>query len=88
MDEKISQLDVVNVKLVRVDRLVYSEMYSHALQNKQFQKMASIIDNLEATVSEAHKTKGWQWTASQPLWTTWSLEKFGSVICRCLIINL
>ena len=38
--------------------------------------MNSLIENLEGVLVEAHKTKGWQF-AIEPLWVTWSLEKFG-----------
>ncbi|TFK54824.1 hypothetical protein OE88DRAFT_1674122 [Heliocybe sulcata] len=43
---------------------------------KQFQRMNSIIDNLESLLADAHKVRGWQWVSEEPLWTTWSLEKF------------
>ncbi|OBZ75739.1 hypothetical protein A0H81_04462 [Grifola frondosa] len=46
---------------------------------KQFQKMNGIIENLENVLYEAHKTKGWQWV-QEPLWVTWSLERFVSSI--------
>ena len=36
------------------------------------------MDSLEALVSEAHKAKGWAWVQSEPLWCTWTLEKFGT----------
>lgn len=35
-----------------------------------------IIRNLEALLHEVHKTKGWKFV-EEPLWVTWSLEKFG-----------
>ncbi|CAA7267930.1 unnamed protein product [Cyclocybe aegerita] len=43
---------------------------------KQFQRMNNIIDNLESLLVEAHKAKGCEWVQEEPLWTTWSLEKF------------
>lgn len=43
---------------------------------KQFQKMNSVIDNMEQVLYEAHKAKGWQWVHEHPLWVTWSLETF------------
>ncbi|KIK06624.1 hypothetical protein K443DRAFT_129889 [Laccaria amethystina LaAM-08-1] len=43
---------------------------------KQFRKMNSTIDNLEAVLYEAHKAKGWEWVQTEPLWVTWPLEKF------------
>ena len=38
--------------------------------------MNSLVDSLEAVLAEAHKMKGWQFV-QDPLWVTWSLEKFG-----------
>lgn len=46
-------------------------------KQKQFRRMNSVIDNMEAVLIEAHKAKGWQWVHEEPLWVTWSLEKFG-----------
>jgi len=46
-------------------------------QEKQFQKMASIVESLEALLFDAVKAKGWMWVNEEPLWTTWSLERFG-----------
>ncbi|KAI0781080.1 hypothetical protein BD413DRAFT_600524 [Trametes elegans] len=40
-----------------------------------FQKMIKIIRNLEVLLYEVHKTKGWRFV-EEPLWVTWSLEKF------------
>ncbi|KAH9842852.1 uncharacterized protein C8Q71DRAFT_224381 [Rhodofomes roseus] len=46
---------------------------------KQFQRMNIIIDNLEGVLVEAHKTKGWRFV-QEPLWVSWSLEKFVTAI--------
>lgn len=51
------------------------------LQKKQFQKLNSLVETLESILVEAHKTKGWQWVCEEPLWVTWSLEKFGASYC-------
>jgi hypothetical protein len=32
---------------------------------------------MEFLLFEAHKIKGWKWVQEEPLWMTWSLEKFG-----------
>jgi hypothetical protein len=42
--------------------------------------MNSIIDGMEALLADAHKAKGWQWVYSEPMWTTWPMEKFGASI--------
>lgn len=38
--------------------------------------MNAIIDSLEGLLFEAHKVKGWQFV-QEPLWLSWSLERFG-----------
>ncbi|KAE9394987.1 hypothetical protein BT96DRAFT_966813 [Gymnopus androsaceus JB14] len=71
-------------------KLEYMEKRINELDNvllklqKQFRKMNAIVENLEALVVEAHKNKGWQWVEQEPLWTTWSLEKFASSIPEIL----
>lgn len=40
--------------------------------------MGAVVDNLEALYHEAQKTKGPKWCKEEPLWLSWSLEKFGS----------
>jgi hypothetical protein len=40
--------------------------------------MNSIIDGMEALLADAHKAKGWHWVCSEPMWTTWPMEKFGA----------
>ena|SRR6266850_1767153 len=39
--------------------------------------MNSIVDGMEALLADAHKAKGWHWVCSEPMWTTWPMEKFG-----------
>ena len=39
--------------------------------------MNSLVESLEALLYDAHRTKGWHFV-QEPLWVTWSLEKFGS----------
>ncbi|KZT69039.1 hypothetical protein DAEQUDRAFT_691597 [Daedalea quercina L-15889] len=50
---------------------------------KQFQKMNAIVDNLESVLYEAHKMKGWQFV-QEPLWLSWSLERFVTTIADIL----
>jgi len=54
-----------------------SQFTSWTEQERQFRKMCSVIENLEALVIDAHKNKGPTWVQQEPLWVTWSLEKFG-----------
>lgn len=42
--------------------------------------MNTIVDGMEALLADAHKTKGWHWVYSEPMWTTWPMEKFGASI--------
>lgn len=46
-------------------------------QRKAFGRMNSVVSGLESLLFEADKAKGWKWVHDEPLWTTWSLEKFG-----------
>jgi len=46
---------------------------------KQFQRLNTQVETLENLFYETHKTKGWH-AVQQPLWTTWSLEKFASSV--------
>lgn len=41
--------------------------------------MNAVVDSLEALIAEAQKAKGWEWVCQEPLWVTWSLEKFGMI---------
>ncbi|KAJ7756870.1 hypothetical protein DFH07DRAFT_476098 [Mycena maculata] len=52
---------------------------------KQFRRMNAVIDGMEALLIDAHKTKGWHWVSEEPLWVTWSLEKFVSSVPDLLI---
>lgn len=39
--------------------------------------MNTIMDSLDEVFFEACKMKGFAWVHEEPLWCTWSLEKFG-----------
>jgi hypothetical protein len=52
------------------------------IQRKQFRRINTILDNMESLLFEAHKTKGWHWAQKEPLWVTWSMEKFGRPLCQ------
>jgi hypothetical protein len=58
------------LKLTSIQTLVYKQ--------KQFRKMVAVVDNLEVILIQAYNIKGWKWVHEQPLWLTWSLEKFGT----------
>ncbi|KAI0047959.1 hypothetical protein FA95DRAFT_1558488 [Auriscalpium vulgare] len=71
------KLEYMEERIVDLD-IVVSKL------KKQFQKMTLLIENLEVALADAHKAKGWAWVQSEPLWTTWSLEKFVSSIASIL----
>jgi hypothetical protein len=47
--------------------------------------MNSIVDGMEALLTDAHKAKGWHWVCSEPMWTTWPMEKFGVSITSTIV---
>ncbi|KDQ60629.1 hypothetical protein JAAARDRAFT_123903 [Jaapia argillacea MUCL 33604] len=51
---------------------------------KQFQRMNTLVDTMESILYEAQKAKGWRWAQEEPLWTTWTLEKFVSTLPQIL----
>ncbi|KAF5330371.1 hypothetical protein D9619_005872 [Psilocybe cf. subviscida] len=65
----IPKLVVMDACIVRLDAVI-------AKLRKQFLRMNNVIENLELVLVDAHKVKGWQWVQQEPLWVTWSLEKF------------
>ena len=56
-----------------------SHLLTTSMQEKLFLKMTKIIRSLEQLLYEVHKTKGWKFI-EEPLWVTWSLEKFGKFV--------
>ncbi|KAF8630381.1 hypothetical protein AX15_002940 [Amanita polypyramis BW_CC] len=69
---------VVGPKLVLIEKHI-SELDAilEKLQ-KLFNRMNTVIDIMEALLIDAQKTKGWKWVDEEPMWLTWSLEKFVS----------
>lgn len=49
-------------------------------QKSLLERLNSVVDKMELVLFEAHRMKGWQWVAEEPLWTSWSLHKFGTVV--------
>jgi hypothetical protein len=78
MEKRIAELDVVVMKLVSCVHFLLTSVQTFVCKQKQFRKMAAVVDDLEAVLIEAHNVKGWKWVHEQPLWITWSLEKFGT----------
>ncbi|KAH9484167.1 hypothetical protein JR316_0003647 [Psilocybe cubensis] len=67
---------LVGPKLIIMDECIARLDAVLAKLQKQFQRMNSIIENLELVLIDAHKVKGWQWVQETPLWVTWPLEAF------------
>ncbi|KAF8213717.1 hypothetical protein K438DRAFT_1565385 [Mycena galopus ATCC 62051] len=71
---------LVGPKLTVMDKRIAELDAVTAKLRKQFRRMNTVIDGLDALLIEAHKTKGWAWVSEEPLWVTWPLEKFVSSI--------
>ncbi|KAJ7168170.1 hypothetical protein C8R43DRAFT_140289 [Mycena crocata] len=76
---------LVGPKLALMEKRIAELDVVTAKLQKQFRRMNSVIDGMEALLIEAHKAKGWQWASQEPLWVTWSLEKFVTSIPSLLI---
>ncbi|KAI0797853.1 hypothetical protein C8Q75DRAFT_801766 [Abortiporus biennis] len=70
------KLDLMEKRIAELDLVIIK-------LRKQFQKMNSLVENLESVVYDAHKQKGWQFV-QEPLWITWSLEKFATEVPQIL----
>ncbi|TCD61416.1 hypothetical protein EIP91_008450 [Steccherinum ochraceum] len=74
---------IVQPKLAVADKCI-AELDKVILKlQKQFQKMNTLVEQLETLFYEIHKIKGWQ-SVQEPLWATWSLEKFASSVSDIL----
>ncbi|KAF8919670.1 hypothetical protein CPB85DRAFT_820811 [Mucidula mucida] len=71
---------IVGPKLIIMDKRILELDSVLSKLQKQFRKMNSVIDAMEALVADAHRNKGWHWVQNEALWVTWSLEKFVSFI--------
>ncbi|KAJ8469071.1 hypothetical protein ONZ45_g17017 [Pleurotus djamor] len=67
---------LVGEKLAFMEKKI-SELDAIVLKlDKIFKRMGAVVDSLESLYFEAVKARGCQWVAREPLWVTWSLEKF------------
>ncbi|KAF8350860.1 hypothetical protein F5887DRAFT_876109 [Amanita rubescens] len=71
------KLALIEKHLSELDALIWA-------QQKMFRRMNTVIDNMEALLIEAQKTKGWKWVDEEPMWLTWSLEKFVTELASIL----
>jgi len=70
---------VVQPKLAIAEKRIAELDQVIAKLQKQFNRMNMLVDQLENLFHETHKTKGLQ-VVQEPLWATWSLEKFASSV--------
>lgn len=80
MDKQIRDLDGVLAKLVCLRpfnplRTLPSDPVN---QRNLLERLNLGVDKMELVLSEAHRAKGWQWVEEEPLWTSWSLNRFGA----------
>ncbi|KAG8931283.1 hypothetical protein FRC02_002957 [Tulasnella sp. 418] len=71
---------IVTPKLFLMDERVEELNDVVTKLKKQFTKLSLLVENVEALLVEACRTKGWKWVSEEPLWTTWPLERFVSVL--------
>ncbi|KAI0035757.1 hypothetical protein K488DRAFT_42740 [Vararia minispora EC-137] len=75
---------IVGPKLAYMDERIHEIDAIVAKLRKQFAKMAAVVEGLDTLIAEAHKAKGWEWVHGEPLWVTWTLEKFVTSIGEIL----
>ncbi|KAF8644159.1 hypothetical protein AX16_008686 [Volvariella volvacea WC 439] len=75
--DRLPRTHIVGPKITIMEKCIAELDNVVTKLKKQFVKLNAIIDSMEAVLIEAHKMKGWQWVQKEPLWTSWSLEKFG-----------
>ncbi|CAK5279716.1 unnamed protein product [Mycena citricolor] len=87
MELRLVELNVVLKKLARSLRISSATIGTYAgfVQRAIFRRMCATIDGLDALLIEAHRTKGAQWTTQEPLWVTWSVDRFVSTLPNVLI---
>ncbi|KAF9262178.1 hypothetical protein L218DRAFT_960578 [Marasmius fiardii PR-910] len=83
--DRLPRSHIVTPKLDVMEKRILDLENTISKLQKQFRKMFTVIENFEALVIEAHKNKGCQWVEKEPLWTTWSLDRFASRIPDILI---
>ncbi|KAG9007118.1 hypothetical protein FRB90_009528 [Tulasnella sp. 427] len=72
------RLRLVTPKLAIMDARI-KELDGVVLRlQRQFKKMTTLVDSVDALIVDAYKTKGWSWVSEEPLWLTWTFERFAS----------
>ncbi|KAF5372957.1 hypothetical protein D9758_001689 [Tetrapyrgos nigripes] len=82
---RLPRSHVVGQKLEAMEKRV-AELDAVIMKlERQFRKICAVVENLEALVIDAHKNKGASWVQKEPLWVTWSLEKFATSVSEILV---
>lgn len=81
MDAKVQELDTILSKLVR--SLVYALHLLKDIKSSQLNKTNVVVENVEVLINEAHRSKGWTWIKTVPLWSTWPMEH----LCKLLPLS-
>ncbi|EIW85391.1 hypothetical protein CONPUDRAFT_87845 [Coniophora puteana RWD-64-598 SS2] len=76
---------LVEPKLATMDKCIEQLDAVLVKLRRQFRRMSAVIDAMESILFEAHATKGPQWCKEQPLWISWSLEKFVTSVSDILL---
>ncbi|KAH6918755.1 hypothetical protein BKA70DRAFT_1457881 [Coprinopsis sp. MPI-PUGE-AT-0042] len=85
LPNRLPKTYVVGPKLEAMEQSIESLDAVILKLEKLFRRMNTVMDNLDALVIEAHKVKGYQWVHEEPLWISWSLEKFATSIPEILV---
>ncbi|TFK42752.1 hypothetical protein BDQ12DRAFT_732366 [Crucibulum laeve] len=83
--DRLPRTHIVGPKIELMERCIIELDAVVSKLQKQFRRINVTIDNLEAVLVEAHKIKGWKWVYEEPLWVTWSLEKFVTSVPEIII---
>ncbi|KAI6151106.1 hypothetical protein BKA82DRAFT_1008209 [Pisolithus tinctorius] len=67
---------IVGPKLAMMEKCIVQLDSVLTKLQKNLRRMGTVVDNLEALYHEAQKTKGPKWCKEEPLWLSWSIEKF------------
>ena len=53
-------------------------MCSADAQDKAITKMGMLLEQAEKIYFEAYRLQGWEFVLEEPLWLSWTLERFGT----------
>ncbi|KAL4065363.1 hypothetical protein V8B97DRAFT_1868932 [Scleroderma yunnanense] len=67
---------IVGPKLATMEKCIVQLDTVLTKLQKQLRRIGAVIDSLETLYHEAQKIKGPKWCKEEPLWLSWSLEKF------------